>query len=54
MFKNEGLDLQHDLTPRIYVLHKLKAAAKLSNRVKFKSYINWKFRQEVHHVDRIK
>ena len=42
---------QHDLTPRIYVLHKItialkfvlhksKVAAKLSNRVKFMSYIN--------------
>ena len=45
-FKN-----QHDLTPRIYVLHKItialkfvlhksKVLAKLSNRVKFMSYIN--------------
>ena len=42
---------QHDLTPRIYVLHKItialkfvlhksKVSAKLSNRVKFMSYIN--------------
>ena len=32
----------------IYVLHKSKVVAKLSNRVKFMSYINWKFREEVH------
>ena len=48
--KKEFLD-QHDLTPRIYVLHKItialkfdlhksKVATKLSNRVKFMSYIN--------------
>ena len=45
------VNTQHDLTPRIYVLHKItialkfvlhksKVAAKLSNRVKFMSYIN--------------
>ena len=43
---------QHNLTPRIYVLHKSKVAAKLSNRVKFMSYINWKFREEVHEEER--
>ena len=31
---------------------KSKVAAKLSNRVKFTSYINWKLREEVHEEER--
>ena len=60
---NNHRNFQHDLTPRIYVLHKItialkfvlhksKVAAKLSNRVKFMSYINWKFWEEVHEEER--
>ena len=48
---------EHNLTLRIYVLHKitialefilykLKVAANLSNRVKYMFCINWKFREE--------
>ena len=40
--------IQHDLTPRIYVLCKSKTSAKSPNCVKFMSSINWKFREEVH------
>ena len=36
----------------MYVLHKSEVAAKLSNRVKFMSYINRKFREEVHEEER--
>ena len=44
---NTYANKQHDLTPRIYVLQKLKVAVKFWNRVKFMSYINWRFREEV-------